>query len=71
MSPAAAAPLPEPAWGGLIGAYFVLIGVPSGVTLMCWWLRRRAVIAGAGHPTGAGTVGTAVVERYGHWTALA
>ena len=26
---AAHAPLPEPAWGGLLAAYFVLIGLPS------------------------------------------
>lgn len=58
--PAAASdPLPQPAWGSLIAVYFILIGLPSGITLVSWWLRERAVAGGIG------------VERYGHWTSLA
>jgi formate-dependent nitrite reductase membrane component NrfD len=52
-------PLPEPAWGSLISIYFVLIGVPSGLTLVSWWLR------GKGYPSAP------AVERYCNWMALA
>lgn len=64
MSPAsiilvAAAPLPEPAWGPLVAGYFVLIGLPSGLTLVLWWLRDRL---GAGFGP---------LERHGSWVAMA
>lgn len=51
--------LPEPPWGSLIAIYFVLIGLPSGLTLMSWWLRRE------------GDSSTTTVERYSNWIALA
>ncbi|MGW0823142.1 NrfD/PsrC family molybdoenzyme membrane anchor subunit [Streptomyces sp. NPDC002845] len=36
------APLPHAApWGGLLAAYFTLIGIPSGLTLATWWHRSR------------------------------
>lgn len=54
----AGSPLPQPAWGTLLAVYFVLIGLPSGITLMCWWLRHR------------GVAGATFVERHAHWTSL-
>jgi formate-dependent nitrite reductase membrane component NrfD len=33
-------PLPEPPWGFLLAGYFVLIGLPSGITLVSCWRRR-------------------------------
>lgn len=36
-----AAPLPSPVWGNLIGTYFVLIGLPSGLGLISWWMAVR------------------------------
>ncbi|MEV0428277.1 NrfD/PsrC family molybdoenzyme membrane anchor subunit [Micromonospora sp. NPDC050495] len=27
-------------WGALVAAYFVLLGVPAGLGLVSWWLRR-------------------------------
>ena len=36
------APIPHAApWGGLLAAYFTLIGIPSGLTLATWWHRSR------------------------------
>ncbi|HEU5157712.1 MAG TPA: NrfD/PsrC family molybdoenzyme membrane anchor subunit [Streptosporangiaceae bacterium] len=62
MSPTAAAhaPLPEPAWGTLLAVYFVLIGLPSGITLVSWWLRDRQ-----------GVTAAILVERQGSWIAMA
>jgi formate-dependent nitrite reductase membrane component NrfD len=37
----AAAPLPEPPWGGLLAAYFTVVGIPSGLTLAALWHRGR------------------------------
>lgn len=34
----ATTPLPEPTWGAMLAAYFVLIGLPSGLGLIGWWL---------------------------------
>ena len=33
-------PLPESPWGLLLGCYFVLIGLPSGITLVTCWRRQ-------------------------------
>lgn len=35
------APMADPPWGGLLATYFVLIGIPSGLTLAVWWHRSR------------------------------
>lgn len=34
-------PLPEEPWGALLAAYFILIGISSGVTLVPWLLPSR------------------------------
>ncbi|GAA3119533.1 hypothetical protein GCM10010466_07950 [Planomonospora alba] len=51
-------PLPEPAWGPLLAAYIVLVGLPSGVTLTTWWLGRQRL------------AGAVAADRYGAWGAL-
>ncbi|RVX39796.1 respiratory nitrite reductase-specific menaquinol--cytochrome-c reductase complex subunit NrfD [Nonomuraea polychroma] len=51
-------PLPETPWGAPLGAYFVLVGMPSGLTVISWWARTRR------YP------GWAAVERVGSWVAL-
>jgi formate-dependent nitrite reductase membrane component NrfD len=54
-----AAPLPSPPWGGMVAAYFLIIGVPSGLGILAWWRS-------AAHPRlGAG------LERYANWISLA
>lgn len=35
------APMADTPWGGLLAAYFTLIGIPSGLTLTVWWYRSR------------------------------
>ena len=54
----AATPLPEPTWGAVVAAYFVLIGLPSGLGLIGWWLASR------------GPAGTRL-ERYANYLSLA
>ncbi|MFI0406505.1 NrfD/PsrC family molybdoenzyme membrane anchor subunit [Actinomadura sp. 3N508] len=41
MTGVLAAPLPVSPWGGLLAAYFTVIGLPSGLTLATWWRRAR------------------------------
>lgn len=36
-----AAPLPEPAWGWPVALYLIVIGVPSGLGLLTWWLATQ------------------------------
>ncbi|WP_440102497.1 NrfD/PsrC family molybdoenzyme membrane anchor subunit [Streptosporangium sp. H16] len=50
---------PEPPWGPLLAAYIVLVGLPSGLTLVTWPLARRHSHLSAG------------IDRYGSWAALA
>jgi len=45
-------------WGALVAAYFVIIGLPSGLALVAWWLARR-------HRAGA------VFDRYASWLSFA
>lgn len=60
MNPAAVhSPLPQPPWSTLLAVYFVLIGLPSGITLVSWWLRDRE-----------GVAATIRVERHGSWIAM-
>lgn len=54
----AAIPLPEPTWGALVAAYFVLIGLPSGLGLIGWWLASTG-------PAGIR------LERYANYLSLA
>ncbi|TDB89013.1 hypothetical protein E1264_09515 [Actinomadura sp. KC216] len=51
-------PLPEPPWGVLLAVYFVMVGIPSGITLYAWWINVQ------------GAAVAAPVERYGSWAAL-
>jgi formate-dependent nitrite reductase membrane component NrfD len=41
-----AAPLPEPPWGGLVTLYLIVIGLPSGLGLLIWWLTTQATVGG-------------------------
>lgn len=52
-------PLPQSPWGPLLATYFVLVGVPSGLTLAAQWARSRH---GGGNRR---------VTRRASWTALA
>ncbi|GGS28901.1 NrfD/PsrC family molybdoenzyme membrane anchor subunit [Actinokineospora fastidiosa] len=38
---AGSAPLPQSPWGGLLAAYFTLVGIPSGLTMATLWHRDR------------------------------
>jgi formate-dependent nitrite reductase membrane component NrfD len=51
-------PLPVSPWGLPLAVYFTVIGVPSGVTLVAWWLRARV-------PPAADAI-----ERRAAWIAL-
>lgn len=51
-------PLPESPWGAPLAAYFVLVGLPSGLTLVAWWQRARW------------PQHTAASERTATWVAL-
>lgn len=44
------------AWGPLLAAYVVLVGLPTGLTLMTWWVGRSGA--------------SARLERIGAWGAL-
>ncbi|MEU8206467.1 NrfD/PsrC family molybdoenzyme membrane anchor subunit [Streptosporangium sp. NPDC049046] len=44
------------AWGPLLAVYVVLVGLPTGLTLMTWWVGRSGE--------------TARLERMGTWGAL-
>ncbi|GLX99546.1 NrfD/PsrC family molybdoenzyme membrane anchor subunit [Herbidospora sp. NBRC 101105] len=44
------------AWGPLLAAYVVLVGLPTGLTLMTWWVGRSGA--------------SARLERVGAWGAL-
>ncbi|WP_440072772.1 NrfD/PsrC family molybdoenzyme membrane anchor subunit [Streptosporangium sp. OZ121] len=52
-------PVPEPPWGPLLAAYIILVGLPSGLTLVTWSLARRR------------SHDSARIDRYGAWGALA
>lgn len=52
-----ASPLPHPAWGGLVAAYFVLIGLPSGLRLMFSWLNATGYV-------------DVVLDRTANWVSL-
>lgn len=51
-------PLPAAPWGPLLAGYFVLVGLPSGLTMMTCWYRTR-------WPSG-----TVTVERHSTWISL-
>jgi hypothetical protein len=48
----------DPPWGALVALYFVIIGVPSGLGMISWWLAGR-------HPAGA------IFDRYANMLSFA